>query len=234
MLQQEKKMLREQMKKILKEKSISSRAQIFHYSRNERDEISQLKQLLFQIQMLPFWSKSHTILVYSPIAHEPDLRSFLKDSSHRFCFPRIDGHELKLYEWFSGASWIKGPHQIEEPDPTTWNQRSLIEVDLALIPGLAFDHQGGRLGRGSGYFDRLLQDPQCHALKVGIAWDCQIVPSIPREEHDVIMNFIVTPNTVFQSEETSCYQTSIASQTSRHPGKFHPLGKSRHCCGFTF
>jgi 5-formyltetrahydrofolate cyclo-ligase len=109
--------------------------------------------------------------------------------------------ELQLYEWFPNAPWIKGPHGILEPDPQQWQRASLAKVDLALIPGLAFDRWCHRLGWGHGYFDRLLQKPECSALKVGIAWSWQIVQKIPREAHDVSMDLVVTPENYFQRSE---------------------------------
>ena len=187
MIQQEKKYLREKLRQIVKQQQIST---------------TDLEQLLNQVRSLPAWSQSHAILLYAPLAHEPDLLTLLEISSSNlpkhFFFPRMQQNELQLYEWFPKAPWITGPHGIQEPDPKHWRTASLLEVDLALIPGLAFDEQGSRLGWGRGYFDRLLGKSECSALKVGIAWPWQIVPQIPREAHDVTMDFVVTPEKYFR------------------------------------
>lgn len=186
MIQQEKKALREKLRRLVKQQQASA---------------TDLAQLLHQVQSVPAWSQALGILLYAPLAHEPNLLSLLKpSSSRRFFFPRMQDNELELYEWFPSAPWIQGSHNVQEPDPTTWRQASLAEVDLALIPGLAFDEQGGRLGWGRGYFDRLLAKSECRALKVGVAWPWQIVSKIPREAHDVTMDFMVTPEKVFQAE----------------------------------
>ena len=186
MIQQEKKELREKLRLIVKQ---------------QQDSITDLEQLLKHVQTLPAWShQAQAILLYAPMVHEPDLLALLKMfslSTRRFFFPRMQQNELQLYQWFPKAPWITGPHGIQEPDPKKWRRASLGEVDLALIPGLAFDKQGGRLGWGRGYFDRLLGNPECHALKVGVAWPWQIIPEIPRETHDIKMNFVVTPEKVF-------------------------------------
>lgn len=186
MIQQEKKVLREKLRRLVQQHQSST---------------IELEQLLHQVQTLPTWPQAHGILLFAPLPHEPNLLSLLDtcstDSSKHFFFPRMHKTELELYEWFPGAPWIKGPHSIQEPDPKTWRQASLAEADLALIPGLAFDKQGGRLGWGHGYFDRLLGNSECRALKVGIAWSWQVTPKIPREPHDVIMDFVVTHEDCF-------------------------------------
>lgn len=182
MIQQEKTQLRKQSKILFQEQHLSLVA---------------LKELLHKIQKLPVWSQSHTVLLYAPLTDEPDLRSLLEKSSHRFFFSRMHGDSLEIYEWFSAAPWIIGPYGVREPDPKIWRLASISEIDLALIPGIAFDPQCYRLGRGAGYFDRLLGDSSCHAVKVGIAWPWQIVKKIPTEEHDVKMDFVVTPERYF-------------------------------------
>jgi 5-formyltetrahydrofolate cyclo-ligase len=186
MIQQEKKYLREQMK---------------HYLQKQTMSMIESEQLLSQVRLLPAWSQAQAILLYAPLAHEPNLLALLEASSQptqRFFFPRMQQDKLELYEWFPKALWITGPHGIQEPDPKEWRTASLAEVDLAFIPGLAFDEQGGRLGWGRGYFDRLLGNPECSAFKVGIAWSWQIVPSVPREAHDITMDFVVTPEKCFR------------------------------------
>ena len=192
MIQQEKKELREKLRQVVKLQQASA---------------ADLEQLLHQVKILPAWPQAQAVLLYAPLVHEPDLLTLLETSSshptRRFFFSRMQQNELQLYEWFPKAPWITGPHGIQEPDPQHWRAASLAEVDLALIPGLAFDASGGRLGWGRGYFDRLLGTPECSALKVGIAWPWQIIPQIPREAHDVTMDFIVTPESCFAPDEVA-------------------------------
>ena len=69
------------------------------------------------------------------------------------------------------------------------------QLDLILVPGLAFDREGGRLGYGAGYFDRFL--PQCTGLIAGLAAECQLAERVPVEAHDVFMHRIVTERTVY-------------------------------------
>lgn len=76
-----------------------------------------------------------------------------------------------------GSTWLEAPYHIVEPQ---W----------LLVPGVGFDNEGARLGRGKGFYDRYLQDRD--VLKIGLAWTEQIVEKIPVEAHDCHMDFIIT------------------------------------------
>lgn len=89
-----------------------------------------------------------------------------------------------------------GRFGVREPQPTIM-PTSLPDKLVFLVPGLAFDNQGGRLGFGGGWYDRALA-PFPHALKIGIAFDCQIVEAVPREAHDVLMDVLVTPSACYE------------------------------------
>lgn len=87
----------------------------------------------------------------------------------------------------------KGRFGILEPlDPTPANP---LEMDLILVPGLAFDRVGNRLGYGGGYYDRFL--PQCTGLKVGLAFEVQLMEAVPVERHDVPMDYLITERAVY-------------------------------------
>lgn len=156
--------------------------------------------LLEQLSTHPAWKEAKTTLLYAPLQEEPNLLPLLKEENrvhHRFLFPRIDQDNLLLYEWQPHALWKTGPFGLREPDPQTWPLIQLHEVDLAIIPGLAFDKKGGRLGHGRGFFDRLLSQPKCRATKLGIAWSWQMLEEIPQEHFDVRMDIVVTPLSIY-------------------------------------
>lgn len=82
---------------------------------------------------------------------------------------------------------------VREPRETGGESVFLPPKGVFLVPGLAFDEYGGRLGFGGGWYDRVLaRFPQ--ACKIGVAFDCQIVAHVPREEHDILMDYVVTPS----------------------------------------
>ncbi len=156
------------------------------------------EKLCARLLTLSLWQQPQRVLIYHPLSHEPNLLRLLEQKEHTFLFPKMHDQTLKLYQWAPGAVWRSGPYQVQEPDPTTWPLAEITDVDIALIPGMAFDSEGGRLGRGAGYFDRLLGSADCRALKIGIACSWQLVPKIPHEPHDVRMDFVVTPENIFQ------------------------------------
>jgi 5-formyltetrahydrofolate cyclo-ligase len=77
-----------------------------------------------------------------------------------------------------------------EPKPEAVRPVANDHIDVALVPGLAFDETGNRLGRGMGYFDRILQD--LRGVKIALAYDFQVLSEVPTEAHDTPMDFIVT------------------------------------------
>lgn len=123
-----------------------------------------------------------------PLPGEPDLRPLWKELDQlTWVFPRIDGDELAFHA--PGEDWVEGLHGIREPSIHS----PIVEASRIrglLIPGLGFDRRGRRLGRGKGFYDRLLSG--WTGLKVGVCFECQWVDSIPTEAHDQKMDLIVT------------------------------------------
>jgi len=184
----EKQRLREQIKMISKESPlISGSGAPF------------VKSLL----RLDLWKNSSTILLYSPIEWEADPRELIKAAPEcSFLFPRVVGDHLEIHRIGPRSRWTTGPYGISEPDPGSWDPASLSEIDLAVVPGLAFDPSGGRLGRGRGFYDRLLGHPEFRGVKAGLAWDWQIVAEVPSDIDDISMDLVVTPGKIHQSGST--------------------------------
>lgn len=93
-----------------------------------------------------------------------------------------------------GATLVPGLLGIMEPAFPDW----IASVDMVLVPGVAFDAAGGRLGRGGGYYDRILAEIGDKALRVGVAFDFQVVARVPVDRHDVRMDAVVTETKVLQ------------------------------------
>ena len=85
-----------------------------------------------------------------------------------------------------------GPRNILEPDPNQCNIVPIECIDIAIIPGVAFDEKGGRIGSGDGYYDRLIPNLPITTRKVALTFEDQIVPQIQMEVHDKHVDIIIT------------------------------------------
>ena len=142
--------------------------------------------------------KKH-LAAYAAHKNELDVSDFAQKFIHRDGFvyyPRFNA-ETKSYEMARVTDFKKdfliGKYGIPEPRKSLSriNDRVRFEELVWLVPGLAFDKLGYRLGRGKGYYDRLLRDSR--GIKIGIAFDWQIVDRLPVERHDVPVQFLITP-----------------------------------------
>jgi 5-formyltetrahydrofolate cyclo-ligase len=91
---------------------------------------------------------------------------------------------------------IMGPRGVAEPDPARCKKVPIDCIDIAIIPGIAFDEKGGRIGQGMGFYDRLIPDLPVTTRKVALAFECQIIPQVPIESHDKYVDIIITENRV--------------------------------------
>ncbi|MFG0329417.1 MAG: 5-formyltetrahydrofolate cyclo-ligase [Phycisphaerales bacterium] len=146
-----------------------------------------------------------TVMLYMPIAGEVDTtRVFLRcfQSSRAVCVPKVDWEHHRMWpvlvRKFNDRSFVTDRHGLRMPDEDA--PTPLDAIDLVIVPGLGFDTDGGRLGRGGGYYDRFLAalGPTCR--KVGLCFDSQVVDRIPRAAHDQLLDVIVTDRRVIRVE----------------------------------
>jgi 5-formyltetrahydrofolate cyclo-ligase len=104
-----------------------------------------------------------------------------------------EGFNMKLMKVDSMAQeLIPGPRGVLEPDGNRCKIVPMDRIDIAIIPGLAFDEKGGRIGSGTGYYDRLIPRLAITTRKVALTIEEQIVPQIPMESHDRYVDIIIT------------------------------------------
>lgn len=94
---------------------------------------------------------------------------------------------------------VVGPYGLAQPEPATavWLPAE-ARIDLVVVPGLAFDRRGQRIGWGSGYYDRFLA--QVQAIKIGLCYDALVLDCIPGEPHDVPVDMVVAETAIHQGE----------------------------------
>jgi len=144
-----------------------------------------------RIKSFEAWQNAQTVLLYAPLPDEPDVMRFF-DTSKRVCFPRFKadrGYESAIVE--SIQDLVVGKFGIQEP-PAEADEVNASDIDITLVPGLAFDETCNRLGRGRGFYDRWL--PQISGIKIGIGFDHQLIESVPTESHDHQLEMVVLPS----------------------------------------
>jgi 5-formyltetrahydrofolate cyclo-ligase len=168
----------------------SVRAAVGELSPQERVDASH--RAVTHLLRTPAVRRSPVVLVYA--AHEDELDPWdlireLLDHGQRPAFPRVVDDRLVIATISDADTLQPGYRGIPEPTGP------VIDVDLiecAVVPGVAFDLDGGRLGRGGGHYDRLLVDLPATCLRIGLAYSCQIVPRVPMAPHDQAVDVVVS------------------------------------------
>lgn len=156
-----------------------------------------MQEELVNAMLLEQAAGAHTVLVYKAKAPELSLVSFTNAafrSGKKVVMPRVDGDELSLHLVRGWGDLQPGAFGIDEPGPAS-EVVALEEIQFAAVPGLAWTVSGVRLGQGGGFYDKLL--PRLECLKVGIAFDCQIVDHVPVEVHDVAVDDVCFASKLF-------------------------------------
>lgn len=157
---------------------------------------SSTRRFCDQLRRQPAWFEAKAVLFFAPLVGEPNLWPLLTEAlaaDKKVCLPRyvsvsdgyVAGRVRDLHQ-----DLVCGKFSVREP-AASCPEVPLNRLDLALVPGVAFDARGGRLGRGQGFYDRLLAGV-C-GTKCGVAFDEQIVDAVPVGPLDIRLNCILTP-----------------------------------------
>jgi len=155
-------------------------------------------RLCAHLQSTPIFQQAHTILAYFSIRQEPDLTPLFA-LPKRWGFPRCEGELLTWHQWCISDSLPRqfGRFNIPEPHPDA-PLIPVADVDLVLVPAVACDHQGYRLGYGAGFYDRLFSHPRWkHKPAIGIGFDFARLPALPIDPWDQQLSAICTEVGVF-------------------------------------
>lgn len=147
---------------------------------------------------LPGVARARWIHFYAAVRGEVPTREMMwacLARGMRVVVPRVDpqGRRLEFSEIRDpDRDLIPGFRGILEPPPTRFRPVSPEVLEVVVLPGVGFDLQGHRLGYGGGFYDRLLATLLPRPLCIGLAYSLQVVPALPREDHDVRMDWVVT------------------------------------------
>lgn len=159
---------------------------------------TQSEQLCDRLQELSIFARASTILAYWSCRQEPDLSPLLHRSDKVWGLPRCVDKSLCWHRWQPGESLERGSYDIFEPraDSPPLQAES---VDLILVPAVACDRAGYRLGYGGGFYDRLLSLPQWSSIPtLGIIFEFALLESLPIEQWDIPLNGICTEEQIIK------------------------------------
>jgi len=148
------------------------------------EKAARSRQICAAVKSDPAWARAKVVALFAALPQEVDLSPLWEErGARRFCFPRVEGDEMHFYV-------VETPDELK---PTRWRvpephehapQISPAEIDVILLPGLAFGRDGSRLGRGGGYYDRILAHCSERTERIGICYRPQLFDALPSEPHD--------------------------------------------------
>lgn len=177
------------------------RERILKLLRSQQEEKRIDKSLVIRDKLLELseFKGAITILFYAAFDGEVITFEMMKESQKlgkNIGLPKIDKINRKIIPTLIDhvdKDLEEGPYGIQQPAHSTNRMLNLDEIDMIIVPGVAFDKNNNRLGRGQGYYDRLLGNLPKTIPTVGLAFDFQIVDTLPQqEEHDIPVSQVLT------------------------------------------
>jgi 5-formyltetrahydrofolate cyclo-ligase len=192
-----------------RKKQIREQAHANRNAQENKDELSQ--QICARFIALPAYARAMTVMYYIDVRSEVRTRHVLPTALAQgkkivvpWCNPQ---GELELFHLENMEELALGMYKILEPrqELRTLPSKQLTaeDLDLVMVPGVAFDRTGARMGHGKGYYDKLLQHARPDAPLVALAFECQLFPEIPTAEHDIFMDMIITEKEIYPGKGRS-------------------------------
>lgn len=156
------------------------------------EKLRRSEVIMRKVESLPEFQQAKTVLLYWSMADEVQTHAFVNRwyNEKTLLLPCVDGDDLLLRQ-YTGPECMVAGEQFGIGEPTGEEYTDLENIALIIVPGVAFDNSGNRMGRGRGFYDRLLKTTP-NALKVGVAFNFQMLDSIPTEPFDVRMDKVVS------------------------------------------
>lgn len=147
-----------------------------------------------QLEELAAFMVAEKVLMYHSLPDELNTHGFLDKwhSRKQLFLPRVNGVNLDILPYHQSRTH-PGAFNIEEPDGS--DTTDVSDIELIVVPAMAYDRRGNRVGRGKGFYDRLLSHSK--ALKVGVAYDCQMMDSIDTDPTDVPVDIVITESRTY-------------------------------------
>ncbi len=176
-----------------------------HAARKEQpDKDGVSKRITDRVVRLPEYEAARCVMWYVDVRDEARTRHALPEalaSGKRIVIPYCVDGELELFHLESMEELETGMYKILEPREdlrgVEGKRVDVKQLDLILVPGVAFDARGGRTGHGKGYYDKLLENAKLETPLISLAFECQMFDEIPMQDHDIFMDKVVTEACVY-------------------------------------
>ncbi|MBI1831204.1 MAG: 5-formyltetrahydrofolate cyclo-ligase [Planctomycetes bacterium] len=184
-------------------KKIREQAHANRNAQENKDELS--KEICAKFVAMPEYVQAKTVMYYIDVRSEVRTRHDLPNAltqGKKIVVPWCnDKGELELFHLESMEELAIGMYKILEPKKELRmlpaKQVAATDLDIVMVPGVAFDRTGARMGHGKGYYDKLLQHARPDAPLVALAFECQLIPGIPTAPHDIFMDLIITERAIY-------------------------------------
>lgn len=156
------------------------------------EKLRRSRIIMHRLEHTKDFAAAQVVLLYWSMADEVQTHEFVERwyREKTLLLPCVDGNDLRLRQ-YTGPECMVAGEQFGIGEPTGEEWTDLAAVQLIAVPGVAFDPQGNRMGRGRGFYDRMLKSTP-NAVKIGLAYDFQMLDNIPTEPHDVRMDRVLT------------------------------------------
>ncbi|MDR1809072.1 MAG: 5-formyltetrahydrofolate cyclo-ligase [Prevotella sp.] len=156
------------------------------------DLLNMSAEVFSVLEITGVFQAAKVIFIYNSLCDEVSTQAFISKWQNKkdFCLPAVSDGKLVFRPVIPNGRYVVSELGIKEPAGADFTEFGT--VDMVIVPGVAFDRNKNRLGRGGGYYDRFL--PSIKAQKTGVCFDFQLFDSIPVAEHDVKMDMIVSEN----------------------------------------
>jgi 5-formyltetrahydrofolate cyclo-ligase len=186
------------------ERKTAIRKQAHENRRQQQEKDAVSERIVRRFMDLPEYEKAGTVMFYVDVRDEVRTRQALPEalaSGKRIVVPYCLDGELELF-WLENMEELElGMYRILEPKvelrDVAAKRLTPTDLDLVMVPGVAFDRNGGRTGHGKGYYDKLLQHARKDAPLIALSFECQLFEEIPAESHDIFMDKVVTEDAVY-------------------------------------
>jgi 5-formyltetrahydrofolate cyclo-ligase len=189
----------------LRKKAIREQAHAARNALADKDDLSRL--ICDRLVGLPEYQAATTVMYYVDVRSEVRTRHYLQTAlghGKRIVVPYCVADELETFLLTDMDQLAVGMYKILEPKTELRTVPELKvpvdELQLIVVPGVAFDRQGGRLGHGKGYYDKLLEHAKPETPLIALAFECQLFPEIPMQEHDIYMDKVVTEKATYSGK----------------------------------